>query len=188
MPFLRKVSHMRATKACKKAGLTPLKMDPATRPDHTIWNNFAHVNIYYHAHYCDAEGLTRTHTMARLVMIYLCKGFCPPESTQRGIKRAPIIRAIHHACSAGKHGYSHESLETHFKVALKMFKQNPALKTFLTDMGRGKPSVKYNAAVEKGMRACATAGLMGRVAMQSAMHWEQTGCNQKRDSYVAFVR
>ena len=188
MPFVRKVSHMRAIQGLKNAGLTPLKMDPATRPDMTVWNNFAHVNIVYHVHYCAAEGLSRTDEMARLVLIYLFNGHAPAESTQRGIKRAPVIRIIHHACSAGKHGFSHESIETHFKVLLKLFKSNPALKTFLTDGGRGKPPTKYNAAVEIGLRSCATAGLMGRVAMKTAADWERTRIHHKRDCYIAFAR
>jgi hypothetical protein len=179
---------MKAIQALKKLGLTPLKMDPATRPGHTVWNNFGHVIIAYHVYYCAAEGLSRSDEMARLVLIYLFQGFAPAESTQRGIKRAPIIRIIHHACQAGKHGYSHESLEKHFAVLLKLFKKKPTLKKFLADGGNGRPPTKYNAAVEKGLRNCGSAGLMGRVAMQTPLQWEQTRNSQKRDCYFALAR
>ena len=124
-----------------------------------------------------------------MVLIYLYKGFAKAEDTSRGIRRAPVIRVIHHACSTGTHAFAHEKMEIHFAALIAMCnKDKDLLKTF-TDGGKGKTSTKYLAAVETGLRNFALhTSAMGRVAMNSAEAWKHTSISKKRDCYIAICR
>ena len=74
LPFIRKVSHTRAIRALKEAGLEPFDMDPKTTPDKKRWNNFARVLLTYWVHYCVSEGISRFDDQARRILLFLFKG------------------------------------------------------------------------------------------------------------------
>jgi len=119
----------------------------------------------------------------------LSKGFAVAEDTRRGIRRAPVIRVIHHACTTGTHNFSHELIEKHFVDLLELCVCDEGLKKAFTDGGKKKTSLQYIAAVEQGLR---NFGLhttsMGRVAMSSAAAWKATPLAKKRDCYIAVCR
>lgn len=189
MPFLRRVSHTKAINALKEAHLFPLKMNPDTRHDGTPWNNFAHVIYHYHVFYCVSEGLHRTSLTARQVLVYLFHGTAAPEDTLRGVKRAPVIRILHHACNNGKHLASRTNLLKHFSKLLKVIEENPDMIKLLTDKGKTKAPKIFLAYMEDGLRRIAeSTGCMGRVSMSSPTAWSETPTCKKREVYKSLTR
>lgn len=189
LPYLRRVSHTRAVNALKEAHLYPLKMNPSTRPDGTPWNNFAHVLYHYHVFYCVSEGLHRTSVMARKVLIYLFHGVATPEDTLRGVRRAPVIRIIHHACNNGRHLCSKANLTKHFAKLLTLMKENPDMKKILLDKGRASPPKIFLAYMEDGLRRIADkTNCMGSVAMSTKSAWSETPTNKKREVYKSLTK
>ena len=185
LPFLRRVSHTKAINALKEAHLFPCKMNPQTTPDGDPWNNHAHVIYHYHVHYCVAEGLSRSSVLTRQILLYLCHGRGTPEDTLRGIRRAPVIRIIHHAVSNGKHLVSQQTFKTHFEKFFKLLEDNPDMLHLLTDKGKTKAPKSYTAHMEDGLRKIAEkTGCMGRVAMTSAAKWSNTAAAKKREVYI----
>ena len=61
--------------------------------------------------------------------------------------------------------------------------------TYLTDEGKGKPPVEYNAAVENGLRSHGSdLHAMGTNAMRSADDWSSVSKWMKREAYIAAAR
>ena len=134
-------------------------------------------------------GLSRHSKEARKVLIYLFQGFAVAEDTQRGIRRAPVIRVIHHACSTGTHSFSHELIERHFSDLIELCECDSGLIKAFTDGGTKKCSLAYIASVEQGLRNFGQhTSSMGRVAMSSAAAWKTTPLSKKRDCYIAVCR
>lgn len=189
LPFLRRVSHTKAINALKEAHLFPLNMNPESTPDKAPWNNYAHVIYYYHVFYCVSEGLHRTSVTARKVLLYLSHGFATPESTLRGVKCAPVIRIIHHACNNGRHLTSQKTLKKHFSKLLKLLDGNPDMKKLLLDKGKTKAPKVFLAYMEDGLRNIAEkTGCMGRVSMSSPSAWAETPSYKKREVYKNLVK
>lgn len=183
------MSHTKAINALKEAHLFPLKVHPDTRPDGSTWNNFAHVIYHYHVFYCVSEGLHRTSVTARKVLLYLFHGTASPEDTLRGVRRAPVIRIIHHACNNGRHLTSEKKLTTHFSKFLKLLDQNPDMKKLMMDKGKTNAPKIYLAYVEDGLRRIAEkTGCMGRVAMSTASAWAATPSYKKREVYMHLTK
>ena len=134
-------------------------------------------------------GISRHAAEARSVLLYLYKGFAKAEDTARGIRRAPIIRLIHHACSTGTHAFAHERIEKYFAELIQLCNNDKDLHKAFTDGGKEKTSAKYLAAMETGLRNFAQhTSAMGRVAMSTAESWKQTPLAKKRDCYIAVCR
>ena len=149
VPFLRKVSHIRAIRKLKDMGLSPKQMDKSTTPNKKRWNNFAKVLYNYYVFYCVSEGIERGSDRARAILVFLFHGAGVVEQTQRGPKRVQILAVIHHACSWGKHQYSQKTIEKCFKELFKLHKEDPSKLKLLRDP-KAKVSLRYKACVEKG--------------------------------------
>ena len=167
----------------------PCDMNPTTTPSKGPWNNHAHVCYHYHVHYCVAEGLHRSHVTTRQVLLYVCLGFAVPEDTLRGVRRAAVIRVIHHAVNNGKHLISHATYTKHFSKLIKVLEDNPDMVKLLTDKGKTRPPKIFMALMEDGLRRMAQAsGCMGRVAMSSPAAWANTSTAKKREVYIGFAK
>lgn len=126
---------------------------------------------------------------ARKVLLYLFHGAASPEDTLRGVKRAPVIRVIHHTCNNGRHLTSGKKLQTHFSKFLKLINDNPDMKKLLMDKGKTKAPKVYLAYMEDGLRRIAEkTGCMGRVAMSTPSAWAETPSYKKREVYMNLTK
>ena len=171
-------------------GLTPVFIDPDTRPDGMQWNNICQFLNTYWIWYCYYEGLPRNHDTAKSLHTYLFHGVAAPVITDHSTKRAPVIRVLHRAMTQGRNRYgpgaitkSCTRLETYFKKHPKL------LKTAFTSLRKDVP-VEVLACVEDALRNLARGrgSAMGRNAMDSAENWEAVALFRKRDPFVAIVK
>ena len=187
--FLRAGAVAYAIDKCREFGLTPLNMKKDTLPAHarkTGWNNYAKIYHTFHAFYCYAQGLTRSHDMSRASHLYLCHG----EGVLQK-KMVPCISIIHKKIQCGMHRFTEvKKIEKHWKVFLDLIERNPGWVSFLDDRGSGKVPDSYLIAVEKCLRAFGTDRFaMGTFAMNSPDEWHHIKLMwRKIECYIALVR
>ena len=120
----------------KKMDLSPVIINPTTTPKGLPWNNVAHCLYHYHAVYCAVQGIARTNTRSRQVLLYLFKGMAAPENTSRGVRRARPIRIIHHAIANGRYTFAQGTLDVCFKRLFLLLDNHEDYSLFLVDGGK----------------------------------------------------
>ena len=182
MPFLNVSSVNKATADLKDLGYYPVR---CKMPGGGEWHNFAQVLYTFWILYCNYEGIVRTQDLARIVLTYCFFAKLPGPT---GTKKWPLVRYIHRLVTNGRHRFA-ATTSLHFDDLFRLLDKHPHLLKHLTDKGKGKVPVEYNAAIENGMRSH---GLdlhaMGTNAMRSKEDWSGTRKWMKREAYIAAAR
>ena len=74
LSFLRAWPVNLTLEILRNRGFYPVQVKGSGMPNGKKWNNFAQFLYTFHAIYCDAEGLSRTQTLARQILLYLFYG------------------------------------------------------------------------------------------------------------------
>ena len=178
LPYLRQHAFNAAITRMKNACIYPVKMKGKT-----LWNNFPRYIYTFHVHYCDLEGLTRTHELSRKVLLYLFYG----KYQSKG-KTFNIIRCLHYKTIQGRHRFG-KYVKKHFHTFIASLEQNPEWTTFFDDLGKGDAPIDYLAQVEMGLREFGgDIHAMGSNAMLSKERWFAVEVWRKREAYIALIR
>ena len=124
----------------RNKGVIPYKMNPKYMPEawggsdgKKIWSNYSKNLRMFHAHYCYAQGITRTQDLARTLLIYLFYG-----KAKYLKKYVPCIAVLHKRLVTGMHRFTVEHKTKHnFAKFIDLLERRPKLKKFLTDKGKG---------------------------------------------------
>ena len=188
MAFLRGVGHNFAINGCRNAGFWPTIVLAKNCPTGQRYDNTPRTLYRYWIDYCRAEGLTRSHQLARKVLMYLF--YATPM--YKG-KPSPCVRIIHRCMMAGIHRFASGEAINCFAELLAMLndkKEGAQCTAWLTDENAALASPKYLAAVETGMRNLALAGCKtfprGSIATRDA--WHKVSPWRKRQCYVFIAR
>jgi len=101
-PFFRLHAHLPAIRVVRNLNLYPVFIKAKDMPTGVSWTNIPQCLHTYHHAYCGAEGLTKTHKLARSVLLYLFFGSYMAV-TKGKQKPAKVIRGIHKKASEGRH-------------------------------------------------------------------------------------
>ena len=142
----------------------------------------------YWVHYCRAEGLTRSHDMARRILMYLF--YATPMYKGRP---ASCLRIIHRSMMAGTHRFASGAVLACFKDLLDILNDEHTgaeATKWLTDKGAGTASTKFLAAFEAGIRKLALVGSRAfpRGSIASRAAWEKVEAWMKRQCYFFIAR
>ena len=150
MSFSSQVSHSVACSALKNRGLYPVSVSASLTPHGEPFDNYNTCLYIYHVYYCLAEGITRVHSLARDVLLYLFHG---TYKTGRG-RDAPVITMIHKGC---QNSYRiMRTIEKDFKPILSLLtSKKKTYDPYLTDMGKNKAPNNYLVAWEESLRNAA---------------------------------
>jgi hypothetical protein len=105
---------------CRKADYTPMKANPETL-SHNVksYCNYDAFIRKFHAHYCHAQGLTRSSDLARTNLVYLKKG--TGVVAKRPVK---VLAILHKKITQGRNRFSVSAkIENRFRVLLKLIRE-----------------------------------------------------------------
>ena len=177
LPFLRQHCVNVAVERMKNRCIYPVNIKELK------WNNFLQYFYEFHVHYCELEGLTRSHELSRQVLLYLCYGSYKDKG-----KLFPIIRCLHYKTIQGRHRFGKYVLQ-HFHEFIKEVDKHPEWKIFFDDLGKGNAPTKYLVSIETGLRSFGNdIHAMGSRAMDSQERWFAVPVWRKREAYIALIR
>ena len=151
---MRNSSVKRMVAKLLNLGLYPCAVKAANTPSKTPFNNFNRVLYSGWVFYCQAEGLTRHHELARMALLYLFFGTFQTKSACA----APVIRCIHKMMQVVSYRFD-STIDSCFEDIMRYINKNK--KKFikvLADEGKHKVPIKYLALWAKGFRKAALTG------------------------------
>ena len=168
LPFVRTPPNKKAILRLRNLGYFPVQV---TMPDGKKWSNFAQVIWTWYIHYCGAEGLTRTHSVAHLVLLYAFYGMWIDG---RG-EQWPVLKSIHLQSTNGRRRFANVAAES-FVELFDLLHEQPSLVELLTDNGSDKsPPAAFLVAVEHGLRLMAQKSIhtMGGTCLSTPDDWKK---------------
>lgn len=186
LQFLRGGAHDVGILGVQNACVYPVRIpeNPTGKP----WNNLPQSGNTYHIHYCAAQGLTKSHPMARRVLLYIFYGKYQSKIQADQKKKFSVFRGIHKAATSARRRFPCKAAEC-FADFIRLVTRRPTLLMFLKDRGAGAPPMEYLAAVEKGLRQFGNKiHCMGSTALKSATSWAAVQPWRKREAYIAVAR
>ena len=104
---------------CRKHDYTPMKVNPETLPRRVKhYCNYDSFIRKFHAHYCDAEGITRSSDLARATLVY-----CKAGTGVMGKRPVKVLAVLHKKITTGRNRFSVAAkVENRFRDVLKLLR------------------------------------------------------------------